>query len=149
MGKKHHQRGSIEHGLEWIEEYLDDVPVNLKCVDLYDGSGLSPQNSITSKSFTSLINHFLNRFSVNQLKVYIPRAGYEGTVKSLFSGQKPKGSFYLKSGSMNGVLTYTGFFYGSSGNLYSICFMVNRHQTRSSAIRRHFEKICSELYDEL
>ena len=84
----------------------------------------------------------------SSILTYIPQVGREGTVTSLLSGQKIASQFYLKSGSFEGVLSYSGFVKAKSGKSYSICLMVNNYTTSYSNVKKQLEKVLTAIYTE-
>jgi len=149
IGKKVKNEGSIEAGLEVINERLEKMGIDKHSFRIEDGSGLSPRNSIAASSFTSFLNNASKELGRDVLLKYIPQTGVSGTVSTILNKKQSQKKFYLKSGSMGGVLSYTGFFSGKSGKWYSICFISNNHSHGNGAVRRKAEDIFELLYQEL
>lgn len=149
LGRKAKNEGSIEAGTEFVSEALIKKGVAKNSFNINDGGGLSPRNGIAPSSFTKFLNKQIEILGVEKLKKYIPHVGVSGTVKNLMKGKKGQKQFYLKSGSMGGVLTYTGMFESSSGKLYTICFMSNNHSKGNSSVRVAVEKTFELLYENL
>ncbi len=146
MGWKSKKEGSFEAGLEYVEEALEAMGIPENSFNINDGSGLSPRNSITASSFTDFLNTTFKRLGKEKIQQYIPHVGVSGTVKSLMSKKEGQKKFYLKSGSMGGVLTYTGIFESKSGKQFSICFMSNNHSMGNRRVRIEAEKVFELLY---
>lgn len=149
MGWKKTKEGSFETGIDYIEERLIEMGIAKRSFSIKDGSGLSPRNGITPSSFTSFLNAFSTTHGSELMEKYIPHVGVSGTVRTLMAKRQGQRKFYLKSGSMGGVLSYTGIFKGRSGKDYSICFISNNHARGNRAIRVEAEKIFELLYREL
>lgn len=146
IGKKEKNEGSIEAGLEVISERLESIEIDKNSFRLEDGSGLSPRNSIAPSSFTSFLNMAVKKQGRVNLLKYIPQTGVSGTVSTLLQKKKSQKKFYLKSGSMGGVLSYTGLFQGKSGKWYTICFISNNHSHGNGAVKRKAEDVFEGLY---
>ena len=149
LGRKNKKEGSFEAGLEYVSEKLEQLGIDKHSFNLNDGSGLSPRNAITPATFTNFLTVHHKLYGKAYMQKYIPHVGVSGTVKSLMAEMKGQKKFYLKSGSMGGVLTYTGFFESKSGKQYAICFMSNNHSNGNRSVRIEAEKIFELLYEEL
>ena len=146
LGRKHKKEGSFEAGLEYVEEKLDEMGIPSNSYNINDGSGLSPRNTITANAFTSFLTSVSEDKEWKYLKKYIPQTGESGTVSNLLSNKKGQKKFFLKSGSMGGVLTYTGIFEAKSGKKYAISFMSNNHSNGNRSVRIEAEKVFEALY---
>ena len=142
--KKETGTGSLENGLDIIEQYLVKIGIDKRSFSLDDGSGLSPRNLITTSSFTQFLAHIAQ--SQKKYTSYIPQVSKEGTVTHFMTKQKGNTRFHLKSGSMGGVLSYTGAFTASSGKQYAISFIANNHSDGNYAIKVQIEKLFEVLY---
>lgn len=149
LGRKSKKEGSFDAGLEYVEESLEKKGIPKNSFNINDGSGLSPRTTITPSAFTQFLNDQYNQFGEKSLKKYIPNAGVSGTVKSMMTNKVGQKKFYLKSGSMGGVLTYTGIFESKSGKPYTICFMSNNHSKGNRSVRVQAENIFELLYQSL
>ncbi len=149
IGKKEKNEGSIKAGLEVISERLETSGIDKFSFRLEDGSGLSPRNSIAPSSFTALLNEVVKKLGRDKLLKYIPQTGVSGTVSSLLQKKQAQKKFFLKSGSMGGVLSYTGLFQGKSGKWYTVCFISNNHSHGNGAVRRKAEVVFEGLYLDL
>jgi len=149
LGRKAQKEGSFEAGLKYVSERLQQQGIDKKSFNIKDGSGLSPRNGISPSSFTQYLAGQYKKLGKNKLQKYIPHVGVSGTVKSLMTGKKGQKEFYLKSGSMGGVLTYTGIFKSKSGKMYTVCFMSNNHSGGNRRVRLQAEKVFEILYESL
>jgi D-alanyl-D-alanine carboxypeptidase/D-alanyl-D-alanine-endopeptidase (penicillin-binding protein 4) len=147
LGRKTKQEGSFEAGLEYVSETLENKGIPKNSFNINDGGGLSPRNGISPASFTQFLCGQYEILGKDKLEKYIPHVGVSGTVKSLMGGKSGQKEFYLKSGSMGGVLTYTGFFKSKSGKMYSVSFMSNNHSKGNRSVRNKVEKVFEILYD--
>jgi len=149
LGRKFKKEGSIDAGLAYVEEQLTGMNIPKNSFTIKDGGGLSPRNAITPASFTRFLEAQRTEIGEEQMQRFIPQVGVSGTVKSLMNNRKGQQQFYLKSGSMGGVLTYTGIFTAKSGKSFSICFMSNNHSSGNRKVRREAEKIFELVYENL
>lgn len=149
IGKHQKNVGSIDGGLEVVEEEMTKLGIDQYSYHIEDGSGLSPRNSITPNTFTQYLASRYRTMDFKMLQELIPQAGVSGTVASVMSGKPGQKKFYLKSGSMGGVLSYTGYFQAKSGTWYCLSFISNNHSHGNRAVRLAIEKGFAILYDHL
>ena len=146
IGKKEKNEGSIEAGLDVISEILISADIDEHSFKIEDGSGLSPRNCITPSTFTRFLTYSEIRLGKKDMLKYMPQTGVSGTVSSLLTNKQSQKKFYLKSGSMGGVLSYSGLFQGKSGDWYTICFISNNHSHGNAAVKRKAEDLFEMIY---
>ena len=68
--------------------------------------------------------------------------GQTGTVRNLARGTAAAGNIRAKSGSIEGVRAYAGYFKAQGGELMSFCVLVNKFTPgQSRAVTNELEKI--------
>lgn len=108
----------------WKEKGIDDNELNM-----YDGSGLSPLNRVTTHS------------QVEILKYAITKDWYSYFYESLpeFNNMK------MKSGTISDVKGFCGYHKAKNGKEYIFSFLVNNYSGRSSAIVAKMYKVLDNL----
>ena len=102
-----------------------------------DGSGLSRYNLFTPQDFVFILNKMKNEFGMDRLKVILPTGG-EGTISSYY--KTDSGYIYAKTGTLSGVVAFSGFLYTKKGKLLIFSTLVNNHQASATDVRRAIEK---------
>jgi serine-type D-Ala-D-Ala carboxypeptidase/endopeptidase (penicillin-binding protein 4) len=102
-----------------------------------DGSGLSRYNLFTPQDFVAILNKMKNEFGMERLKVILPTGG-EGTISSYYKADS--GYIYGKTGTLSGVVAFSGFLYTKKGKLLVFSTLVNNHQATATEVRRAVEK---------
>jgi len=102
-----------------------------------DGSGLSRYNLFTPQDFISILNKMKNEFGMERIKVILPTGG-EGTISSYY--KTDSGYIYGKTGTLSGVVAFSGFLYTKKGKLFIFSTLVNNHQASATEVRRAVEK---------
>jgi D-alanyl-D-alanine carboxypeptidase/D-alanyl-D-alanine-endopeptidase (penicillin-binding protein 4) len=102
-----------------------------------DGSGLSRYNLFTPQDFVAILNKMKNEFGMERLKVILPTGG-EGTISSYYNADS--GYIYGKTGTLSGVVAFSGFLYTKKGKLLIFSTLVNNHQALATEVRRAVEK---------
>ncbi|HUR65012.1 MAG TPA: D-alanyl-D-alanine carboxypeptidase [Chitinophagaceae bacterium] len=102
-----------------------------------DGSGLSRYNLFTPQDFVFILNKMKNEFGMDRLKVIFATGG-EGTISSYYKADS--GYIYGKTGTLSGVVAFSGFLYTKKGKLLIFSTLVNNHQAAATDVRRAIEK---------
>lgn len=98
-------------------------------LDVIDGSGLSPQNNVTSEAMNKIMQYA------------IARPWYSTFVKSLPTINQ----MTMKSGTIGGTLGYTGYHTAKNGKKYTFSFLVYNYNGSASAIRRQMFAVLDNL----
>jgi D-alanyl-D-alanine carboxypeptidase/D-alanyl-D-alanine-endopeptidase (penicillin-binding protein 4) len=111
-----------------------DLPQKPRWVD---GSGLSRYNLFTPQDLVAILNKMKNEFGMERIKVILPTGG-EGTISSYYKADS--GYIYGKTGTLSGVVAFSGFLYTKKGKLLIFSTLVNNHQASATEVRRAVEK---------
>ena len=111
-----------------------DLPQKPRWVD---GSGLSRYNLFTPQDFVAILNKMKNEFGMDRIKVILPTGG-EGTISSYYKADS--GYIYGKTGTLSGVVAFSGFLYTKKGKLLIFSTLVNNHNSSATEIRKAVEK---------
>lgn len=111
-----------------------DLPQKPRWVD---GSGLSRYNLFTPQDFVAILNKMRSEFGMERIKVILPTGG-EGTISSYYKADS--GYIYGKTGTLSGVVAFSGFLYTKKGKLLIFSTLVNNHQASATEVRRAVEK---------
>jgi len=102
-----------------------------------DGSGLSRYNLFTPQDFVAILNKMKNEFGMERIKVIFPTGG-EGTISNYYKADS--GYIYAKTGTLSGVVAFSGYLYTQKGKLLIFSTLINNHQSSATDIRRAVEK---------
>lgn len=112
--------GSTEAGLEVVHDFWGKHGLDEYTLGMQDGSGLSPGNRITPASLVKVLRYARTRPWFKAFHEAIPE----------IHGIK------MKSGTINGVVAYTGYVGGSSDEKYTFAFIINNYDGSAGAARR-------------
>lgn len=133
--------GTMEAGTAQIKDFWEEKGIDIQGMFLFDGSGLSLNNGITSKQLVTALNvitrekwfvDFYNSLSV---------AGESGTLGNLCKGTKAEKNLRGKSGSVKNVLCYSGYVKNSQGNTLAFSVLTNKYSSSTWEIKKRLEKI--------
>jgi len=107
-----------------------------------DGSGLSRYNLFTPDDLVWLLLKMKDEFGMDRLKTLF-ETGNTGTLRNYY--KEEAGFIYAKTGTLSGVVALSGYLYTNKNNLLVFSFLVNNHNTSSTAVRRAVEKYIKGL----
>lgn len=146
MGKRNMGSGSTDAGVRVVYGFLDSIGISTEGMNIVDGSGLSPMNSVTARGMTDLLVYMINNsagfeYYYNSL----PEAGKEGTLKNYFRDEIFGPAMRAKSGSMTRVRSYAGYLTARSGRKLAFCMIANDFSGPSRHIVSIFEEILKDV----
>lgn len=107
-----------------------------------DGSGLSTVGAMTTDNMTSLLTAMTREGAYPAFYASIPVVGQTGTVRGLARGTKAAGNVRAKSGTIEGVRAYAGYFTATDGTLMCFSFMVNKYaEGKYAALTPQIERL--------
>ena len=110
--------GSTEKGVELLKDFWNDKGVENSALNIFDGSGLSPQNRVTADALIKALQYAKKRPWFNSFYFDLPE----------HNGMK------MKSGSINGVRSYAGYQKAGNGKEYSFAVIVNNYDGKSADV---------------
>lgn len=116
---------------------------------IYDGSGLSPRNKVSSRFMVDVLK-FMN-FSSNAdlYKNSLAIGGVSGTLRSLWQEERYRGRVFAKSGSMEGVINYAGYLVSNSNREIAFSVMINNYSGSNEVPKEYIVSLISSWIDDL
>lgn len=112
-------------GTTVIASTLERAGVPSTGLHVYDGSGLDPKNTATCRAMVATLELSGLR---SDLGKGLPIAGETGTLKKRYADTPMVGRMIAKTGSINGVVTLSGFVPADTGEPFTFAFMVNGNE---------------------
>lgn len=142
IGHKEKGYGSTSGGVGAVYAFWKKRSVDLQGLYMVDGSGLSRNNSITTKQLVGMLR-VLAKDSVAFPAFYrsLPVAGQSGTIRKLADSTAAAGNLRAKSGTMSRVRAYAGYVDTRSGQRMAFAMIGNNTQWELSQIRDKFEQL--------
>ncbi len=107
-----------------------------------DGSGLSHYNLFSPKDFVTILDKMKNDFGMDRIKNILATGG-TGTIRNYYKADS--GFIYGKTGTLSGVVAFSGFLYTKKNKLLIFSTLVNNHNGSSADIRKGIEKFIEEV----
>jgi len=120
--------GNAFYATQAIMSFLKDNEIYCEGVDLVDGSGLSHYNFVTVCSIVELLNNiYFNQTIYADYYNSLAIAGIDGTLRNRMSGTLAENNFHGKTGTLNGVITLSGYIKSQTGEdlIVSMLFEYN------------------------
>jgi serine-type D-Ala-D-Ala carboxypeptidase/endopeptidase (penicillin-binding protein 4) len=149
IGLLYKHNGSTESGIEVILEFLKSYGVETDGINMVDGSGLSPVNSISSRELARLL--YLMKTKSKQFECFrksLPEAGKTGTLQNYFTDQFFNNRLRLKTGSMSGVRSFAGYVTANSGKEMIVTIIVNNYSGSSERVISAIEEVIRGVIKE-
>jgi serine-type D-Ala-D-Ala carboxypeptidase/endopeptidase (penicillin-binding protein 4) len=134
--------GSTFGGAACVYEFWRKHNVDIQGLYMVDGSGLSRNNSITTKQLVSMLRVFAkDTIMFESFYRSLPVAGESGTIRKLADSTAAEGNLRAKSGTMSRVRAYAGYVDTKGGKRLAFAMIGNNTQWELSEIRDKFEKL--------
>ena len=121
--------GSSDSGVAIVKDFWKQKGIDEDELNISDGSGLSPQNRVTTHVQVGILKYAKNQSWFPYFYAALPE----------FNNMK------MKSGTIKNVKGYTGYHTSKSGNEYIFSFLVNNYNGSSSALVNKMYKVLNNL----
>jgi D-alanyl-D-alanine carboxypeptidase/D-alanyl-D-alanine-endopeptidase (penicillin-binding protein 4) len=145
LGKVFASEGSFEQGTRVVRQFMVNAGVDDKDFFLYDGSGMSPDDRIAPRAFTTLLAYASRQPWGEGWRASLPVAGVDGTLAGRFKDSPLKGRLWAKTGTLNEVNALSGYLTAASGKTLAFSILVNGHRPDSDAEAQAVDKIAEAI----
>ena len=121
--------GSTDTGVNIIKDFWSKHGIEKTALNISDGSGLSPANRITASSLTTALLY----------------AKKQPWFSSFYNALPVINNSKMKSGSIGGVLSYTGYVKSKTDDDYTFAFIIDNFNGDGSALREKMWKVLDIL----
>lgn len=112
-----------------------------------DGSGLSPMNKVSSLFLVEMLEYLYHEGDYFEaFKNSLAQNGQSGTLKYMWRHPSLSGKIYGKSGSMNDVLGFAGYFFPDQESPMVFSIIINHHDMEPRKVRKIVERYMSDLF---
>ncbi|MCX8019133.1 MAG: D-alanyl-D-alanine carboxypeptidase/D-alanyl-D-alanine-endopeptidase [Chitinophagaceae bacterium] len=129
MAFKYKKQTDTDSGIAVMQEFWKSKGIPPHELNLYDGSGLSPQNRITTRALTQALFYLYKKEEFSLLLNAFPE----------YNGMK------MKSGTIRDVKGFCGYHKSNSGNEYLFTFLVNNYNGKTSDLVLKMYKVLDQL----
>ena len=137
--------GSIAAGARVVRQFLLTAGVWADDFFFYDGSGMSANDLIAPRAYTTLLTYAAKQSWGAAWKATFPVAGIDGTLSGRFKSSPLKGKLFAKTGTLNEVNALSGYLEAKSGRTLAFSILVNGHLPGSDAEIHAMDRICEVI----
>lgn len=124
------EKATTEKGVAILQDYWSKrLNLDKNSMAILDGSGLSPENKITTSAMVSILHSI----------------GNEKWFSSYFNSFPEFNGMKMKSGTLRNVLAYAGYHQSKGGPKYVFSFIVNNYNGSANGVRQKMFKVLDEL----
>lgn len=143
--------GNPEAGLAAVRSYLAGMGAEVSELNIVDACGLSPLDKAKAENFTDLLKGVFRKKYYSDLYdsfVFPGDPDATGHVRGMGKGTPLEKNLRLKSGSLNGVRSYTGYLKTKKGRTLAFTSIMNNYSVQGAEIDRLHEGLLLELYKD-
>ena len=147
---RHLGGGSPREGANAVKMFLAAAGAEVSELKLADACGLSWRNMTKAETFTDLLRYVHGRKYFPEFYdslVYPGDPDATGHVRNLGKGTPLERNLRLKSGSLNGVRSYTGYLKTKKGKTLVFTSIINNYSMPGSAADKMHEDLLLALYN--
>ena len=146
LGRATSERGTATAGLAAVRSRLSAWGVPMEGLVLYDGSGLSRYNYVTTSSLVSLLTHvWRNERLRGPFVAGLPVAGQDGTLDLRMRGTALARNVQARTGTLSNVRALSGYLERRDGEKLVFSIIVNHHTAPAAAVDAIVEKALERL----
>jgi serine-type D-Ala-D-Ala carboxypeptidase/endopeptidase (penicillin-binding protein 4) len=137
--------GTSKDGIKIMLDYWEKKGVNIKGIKLYDGSGLSPSNRITTQALAHALAIIANEPTFDDFRKGLPVAGQSGSLRNGFSGTASENILTAKSGFLENVRAFAGYTTTKNGQLVAFSLIVNNYDGTQAVLRNKMNRLMDAI----
>lgn len=121
--------GSTDKGVSLLKQFWKERGIESSALHMMDGSGLSPQNRVTTDALVKVLQYARTR----------PWFSYYYDALPVFNQMK------LKSGTIGGAKSFAGYHTAKDGTTYTVAMMVNNYDGSAGEMVKKMYQLLDEL----
>jgi D-alanyl-D-alanine carboxypeptidase/D-alanyl-D-alanine-endopeptidase (penicillin-binding protein 4) len=120
---------STEKGVDLLRNFWSKNGIERSAINIVDGSGLSPQNRVTTNALVTVLQFAKDKSWYNSFYNALPT--YNG--------------MHMKSGTIGGAKAYAGYHTSKAGVQYTFAIIINNYDSEAGSIVPKMFKVLDEL----
>ncbi len=134
--------GGLEDGARVVRSFLERAGVAPDEFYLLDGSGMSANDLITPRAYTTLLTYAARQRWGSAWQATFPVAGVDGSLGARFKGTKLEGKLFAKTGTLSEANALSGYLTAASGQTLAFSILVNGHLPGSKEEVHAIDRLC-------
>ena len=144
LGYAKYGKGTFANGTKAVMDWFKEKNIDVDGVKMVDGSGLSPQDRVTTDFLCRYLTALSREPFFNDFYNTLAKAGESGTAKNIkvpVAGVTVR----LKTGTINGVKAYAGYIDAANGDRLAFAIISNGHNCSGSVASEKLTKILQKI----
>jgi D-alanyl-D-alanine carboxypeptidase/D-alanyl-D-alanine-endopeptidase (penicillin-binding protein 4) len=137
--------GNTPNGTATVLDYWKNKGINTDGLFMYDGSGLSHFDAISVAQLCDVLSYIRKQTYFEVFNNSLPVAGQSGAMSLIGKGTAIEGRLHAKTGHMDRVRSYAGYFKAKNGKWYSFALIVNNYTCSGTEIRNQVSRLLSSF----
>ena len=137
--------GSFVQGARVVRQFLVNAGVDDNDFFFYDGSGLSLDDRIAPRAFTTLLSYAARQPWGAAWRATLPVAGVDGSLAGRFTTSPLKGRLWAKTGTLNETNALSGYLTAASGKTLAFSILVNGHRPGSEVEVKAIDRLAEAI----
>ncbi len=133
LGKLEGADGSVSEGARVVRQFLVGAGIPASDFLFFDGSGLSQQDLVTPRAFTTLLSYAAKQSWGETFRASLPVGGVDGTLNARFRQRLLNGKVFAKTGTLGEAASLSGYVIAASGQTVAFSIMSSDHLPGSKA----------------
>jgi serine-type D-Ala-D-Ala carboxypeptidase/endopeptidase (penicillin-binding protein 4) len=145
LGKLEGSDGSLLEGTRVVRQFLVSAGVEPGDFVLYDGCGLSVQDLVTPRAFTTLLTYAARQSWGEAYRTSFPVGGVDGSLSARFKQPLLDGKVFAKTGTLGEARALSGYLVAASGQTVAFSILCTDHNPSLPADRAAMDKIVAAI----
>ncbi len=145
LGKLESSDGSLLEGTRVVRQFLISAGVVPTDFVLFDGCGLSVQDLVTPRAFTTLLSYAARQSWGEAFRSSLPVGGVDGSLSTRLKQPLLDGKVFAKTGTLGEARALSGYLVASSGRTVAFSIMCTDHNPSLPADRTAMDKIVAAI----
>jgi D-alanyl-D-alanine carboxypeptidase/D-alanyl-D-alanine-endopeptidase (penicillin-binding protein 4) len=145
LGKLESSDGSVLEGTRVVRQFLISAGVIPSDFVLYDGCGLSIQDLVTPRAFTTLLAYAARQSWGEAFRTSLPVGGVDGSLSTRFKQPLLDGKVFAKTGTLGEARALSGYVVAKSGQTVAFSILCTDHNPSLPAEREAMDKIVAAI----
>jgi D-alanyl-D-alanine carboxypeptidase/D-alanyl-D-alanine-endopeptidase (penicillin-binding protein 4) len=145
LGKLESSDGSFLEGTRVVRQFLISAGIVPTDFVLYDGCGLSVQDLVTPRAFTTLLSYAARQSWGEAFRSSLPVGGVDGSLSTRFKQPLLDGKVFAKTGTLGEARALSGYLVAASGQTVAFSIMCTDHSPSLPAERTAMDKIVAAI----
>jgi serine-type D-Ala-D-Ala carboxypeptidase/endopeptidase (penicillin-binding protein 4) len=145
LGKLESSDGSLLEGTRVVRQFLISAGLAPGDFVLFDGCGLSPQDLVTPRAFTTLLAYAARQSWGDAFRTSLPVGGVDGSLSARFKQPLLDGKVFAKTGTLGEARALSGYLVAASGQTVVFSIMCTDHSPSLPADRAAMDNIVAAI----